>query len=224
MLVVNFLNRFTLAFWRFNLSKFLWYLAGRNIAVCEQMLECSGALQGEAQCFWFLCTLKIGVLFFVSMPGSWLWEAPGLSFTSIVSWLENLSTTLDSSICLFGKTNRKKKNKRNLKSFQVDCDNCDHVFFWPWSVPSQGRSWGESLEWLTSKKGLGYGLEGLTTFCFFFWFCLILFVQAANTLGRADLEFRSTRTSALSLIEKAMVAGDPKAHECHQYHFKAFPK
>ena len=90
MLVVNFLNRFTLAFWRFNLSKFLWYLAGRNIAVCEQMLECSGALQGEAQCFWFLCTLKIGVLFFVSMPGSWLWEAPGLSFTSIVSWLENL--------------------------------------------------------------------------------------------------------------------------------------
>lgn len=58
----------------------------------------------------------------------------------------------------------------------------------------------------------------------FVWFCLILFVQAANTLGRADLEFRSTRTSALSLIEKAMVAGDPKAHECHQYHFKAFPK
>lgn len=73
------------------------------------------------------------------------------------------------------KNQSQKKNKRNLKSFQVDCDNCDHGFFWPWSVPSQGRSWGESLEWLTSKKGLGYGLEGLTTFCFFFWFCLILF-------------------------------------------------
>lgn len=146
-----------------------------NIAVCEQMLECSGALQGEAQCFWFLCTLKIGVLFFVSMPGSWLWEAPGLSFTSIVSWLENLinkSWLLDMFV---RKNQSQKKNKRNLKSFQVDCDNCDHGFFWPWSVPSQGRSWGESLEWLTSKKGLGYGLEGLTTFCFFsdfVWFCL----------------------------------------------------
>lgn len=100
------------------------------------------------------------------------------------------------------------------------------MVFWPWSVPSQGRSvWGDSLEWLTSKKGLGYGREGLTTFCFFFcWFCLILFVQPANTLGRGDLEFRSTRTSPLSLIEKAMVAGDPKAHECHEYHFKAFPR
>lgn len=139
----------------------------------------------------------------------------------LVGKLINKSWLLDMFV---RKNQSQKKNKRNLKSFQVDCDNCDHGFFWPWSVPSQGRSWGESLEWLTSKKGLGYGLEGLTTFCFFFWFCLILFVQAANTLGRADLEFRSTRTSALSLIEKAMVAGDPKAHECHQYHFKAFPK
>ena len=216
---MNFFNRFTLAFWRFKLSKLCGVLQDVTLP-CVSKCWNPQELYMERRTFDSSFARKSAFCFLSARPlimrSSWpffynhsiLVGKPINKSKPIVKTNTNeisrasRSTVITVTMVFLDMKCAKPVRQIHLRRISWMAHFKEGARLWPWRFDK-----------------------------FLFVFLVILFDSVCPTCKHSGLcRFRvpfnadfGLRTSPLSLIEKAMVAGDPKAHECHEYHFKAFP-